>query len=142
MVNRKKSHLVFFWIFWFSELKRFFFPFRYAKVYPKGSCCSDHLSLFLYVVNPNSLRPGWKRRAICSFFLLNQSGQILFRSPGNESPWLYMFHELVWIWMTEEEKLIYIYYIFFLILQKKANAVCSALRSQAGVSRRRCLLPS
>ncbi|KAG5376829.1 hypothetical protein IGI04_041425 [Brassica rapa subsp. trilocularis] len=55
----------------------------YAKVYPKGSGCSDHLSVFLCVVNPpNSLRPGWKRRAIFSFLLLNQSGQVLNRSPG------------------------------------------------------------
>ncbi|CAG7911230.1 hypothetical protein HID58_039161 [Brassica napus] len=54
----------------------------YAKVYPKGSGCSDHLSVFLCVVNPpNSLRPGWKRRAIFSFLLLNQSGQVLNRSP-------------------------------------------------------------
>ncbi|XP_009121616.2 MATH domain and coiled-coil domain-containing protein At2g42460 [Brassica rapa] len=52
----------------------------YAEVDPKGSCCSDHLSLFLCVGNPNPLRPGWKRRAIFSFVLLNQSGQVLFRS--------------------------------------------------------------
>ncbi|CDY72672.1 BnaCnng78740D [Brassica napus] len=54
----------------------------YAEVDPLGSCCSDHLSLFLCVGNPNPLRPGWKRRAIFSFVLLNQSGQVLFRSPG------------------------------------------------------------
>ncbi|KAF2570672.1 hypothetical protein F2Q70_00006119 [Brassica cretica] len=53
----------------------------YAEVDPLGSCCSDHLSLFLCVGNPNPLRPGWKRRAIFSFVLLNQSGQVLFRSP-------------------------------------------------------------
>ncbi|KAL0647889.1 hypothetical protein Bca4012_046180 [Brassica carinata] len=53
----------------------------YAEVDPKGSCCSDHLSVFLCVGNPNPLRPGWKRRAIFSFVLLNQSGQVLFRSP-------------------------------------------------------------
>ena len=146
MVNRKKSHLVFFLIFWFSELKRFFcfvLFLRYAEVDPKGSCCSDHLSLFLCVGNPNPLRPGWKRRAIFSFVLLNQSGQVLFRSSGNHSPWLYMFHEFVWIWMKKKNWYIYIYIFFFcLYLKNKGNTVCSAMRSQAGVSRRRCLLPS
>ncbi|CAF1923598.1 hypothetical protein HID58_063916 [Brassica napus] len=55
-----------------------------VKVYPKGYRCSDHLSLFLHVVNPKSLRRGWKRRAIYCFVLSNQSGQVLYRSP-NES---------------------------------------------------------
>ncbi|KAF8111735.1 hypothetical protein N665_0073s0091 [Sinapis alba] len=55
----------------------------YIMVYPKGRC-SDNLSLFLNVVNPKSLRRGWKRRAIFCFVLLNQSGKVLFRSP-NES---------------------------------------------------------
>ncbi|XP_009119376.1 MATH domain and coiled-coil domain-containing protein At2g42465 [Brassica rapa] len=56
----------------------------FVKVYPKGYRCSDHLSLFLHVVNPESLRRGWKRRAIYCFVLSNQSGQVLYRSP-NES---------------------------------------------------------
>ncbi|WZZ19946.1 hypothetical protein YC2023_121333 [Brassica napus] len=53
----------------------------FVKVYPKGYRCSDHLSLFLHVVNPESLRRGWKRRAIYCFVLSNQSGQVLYRSP-------------------------------------------------------------
>ncbi|CAA7026535.1 unnamed protein product [Microthlaspi erraticum] len=53
----------------------------YAKVYPKGYLFHDHLSVFLHVVNPKSLRPGWKRRASFCFALLNQSGKELYRSP-------------------------------------------------------------
>ncbi|CAA7032766.1 unnamed protein product [Microthlaspi erraticum] len=55
----------------------------FVKVYPKGYIVDDHLSLYLYVPNPESLRLGWKRRACYSFVLLNQSGKELFRK--NES---------------------------------------------------------
>ncbi|KAL0884422.1 hypothetical protein Bca101_008403 [Brassica carinata] len=52
----------------------------YLFVYPKGDHGSDHLSLFLHVVNPDSLRLGWKRRASYYFVFLDQSGKELFRS--------------------------------------------------------------
>ncbi|CAA7018214.1 unnamed protein product [Microthlaspi erraticum] len=52
----------------------------YVKVYPKGDLVDDHLSLYLYVANPESLRLGWKRRASFSFALLNESGKELFRT--------------------------------------------------------------
>ncbi|CAA7032768.1 unnamed protein product [Microthlaspi erraticum] len=51
-----------------------------VKVYPKGKYIEDHLSLYLCVANPESLRLGWKRRAIYSLVLLNQSGKELFRT--------------------------------------------------------------
>ncbi|CAA7032757.1 unnamed protein product [Microthlaspi erraticum] len=51
-----------------------------VNVYPKGDLVDDHLSLYLYVANPESLRLGWKRRANFSFVLLNQSGKELFRT--------------------------------------------------------------
>ncbi|CAA7029635.1 unnamed protein product [Microthlaspi erraticum] len=51
----------------------------YVGVYPKGKYIDDHLSLFLQVANPKSLRLGWKRRANYSFFLVNQSGKELFK---------------------------------------------------------------
>ncbi|CAH2047691.1 unnamed protein product [Thlaspi arvense] len=47
----------------------------YVYVYPKGDLVDDHLSLYLYVANPESLRLGWKRRATFSFLLLDQSGK-------------------------------------------------------------------
>ncbi|ESQ29434.1 hypothetical protein EUTSA_v10024153mg [Eutrema salsugineum] len=46
-----------------------------VQVYPKGDRVEDHLSLFLTVANPESLRLGWKRSASFSFVLLNQSGK-------------------------------------------------------------------
>ncbi|KAF8094429.1 hypothetical protein N665_0364s0050 [Sinapis alba] len=49
-------------------------------VYPKGNFVDDHLSLYLSVVNPQSLLPGWRRRANCRFVLLNQSGKELHRT--------------------------------------------------------------
>ncbi|CAA7031277.1 unnamed protein product [Microthlaspi erraticum] len=52
----------------------------YAKVYPKGAIVDDHLALYLYVANSKSLRLGWKRQASYSFFLLNKSGQELFKT--------------------------------------------------------------
>ncbi|CAA7029631.1 unnamed protein product [Microthlaspi erraticum] len=52
----------------------------YVDVYPKGSYnVDDHVSMYLQVANPESLRLGWKRRASYSFVLLNQSGIELFR---------------------------------------------------------------
>ncbi|CAA7029632.1 unnamed protein product [Microthlaspi erraticum] len=52
----------------------------FVNVYPKGSYnVDDHLSMYLQVANPKSLRLGWKRRADYSFFLVNQSGQELFK---------------------------------------------------------------
>ncbi|CAA7029629.1 unnamed protein product [Microthlaspi erraticum] len=57
----------------------------YVGVYPKGYNVDDHLSLYLHVANPGTLRLGWKRRANYSFLLLNQSsGKELYRTP--ESP--------------------------------------------------------
>ncbi|CAH8337675.1 unnamed protein product [Eruca vesicaria subsp. sativa] len=55
----------------------------FVTVYPMGYHCFDHLSLFLHVVNPKSLRRGWKRRAITCFVLLNQSGKVLYTSPSD-----------------------------------------------------------
>ncbi|ESQ29437.1 hypothetical protein EUTSA_v10023954mg [Eutrema salsugineum] len=52
----------------------------FVKVYPKGDRVEDHLSLYLHVANPESLRLGWKRRASFSFFLLNQSGKVIHRT--------------------------------------------------------------
>ncbi|CAA7038143.1 unnamed protein product [Microthlaspi erraticum] len=50
------------------------------RVYPKGNLVDDHLSLFLFVANPESLLPGWSRRASYRFVLLDQSGKVLFRT--------------------------------------------------------------
>ncbi|CAA7018215.1 unnamed protein product [Microthlaspi erraticum] len=54
----------------------------YVVVYPKGDVhiIDDHMSLYLCVANPESLRLGWKRQAKFSFVLLNQSGKELFRT--------------------------------------------------------------
>ncbi|CAA7047332.1 unnamed protein product [Microthlaspi erraticum] len=52
---------------------------KYVEVFPKGDLFDDHLSLYLCVANPESLRLGWKRRASFSFVLLSQSGKELFR---------------------------------------------------------------
>ncbi|CAH2047703.1 unnamed protein product [Thlaspi arvense] len=52
----------------------------YVGVYPKGDNAEGYLSLNLYVANPESLRLGWKRRAKCSFLLLDQSGKVLYRT--------------------------------------------------------------
>ena len=51
-------------------------------MHPKGTAGSDHLCLYLHVVNTDSLSLGWKRRASYCFVLLNQSGKELFRSAG------------------------------------------------------------
>ncbi|ESQ29427.1 hypothetical protein EUTSA_v10023996mg [Eutrema salsugineum] len=51
-----------------------------VQVYPKGHRIDDHLSLYLYVANPESLRLGWKRRASFSLVLLNQSGKEIHRT--------------------------------------------------------------
>ncbi|CAA7029610.1 unnamed protein product [Microthlaspi erraticum] len=51
----------------------------FVVVYPKGDNVDDHLALYLYVANPESLRLGWKRRADYSFVLVNQSGEELFK---------------------------------------------------------------
>ncbi|CAA7029593.1 unnamed protein product [Microthlaspi erraticum] len=53
----------------------------FVNVHPKGDIVEDHLSLYLNVANPESLRLGWKRRASYSFFLLNQAGKELYRVP-------------------------------------------------------------
>lgn len=57
---------------------------RHVNVHPKGNCCRDHLSLFLHVASPKSLRPGWKRRASFCFVFLNQSGKEVHRKAGND----------------------------------------------------------
>ncbi|CAH2047717.1 unnamed protein product [Thlaspi arvense] len=49
----------------------------FVNVHPKGHDFEDHLSLFLCVANPETLRLGWKRRASFSFVLLTQSGKEL-----------------------------------------------------------------
>lgn len=55
-----------------------------ARVYPKGEDgTNDHMSLYLHVANPESLRLGWKIRANYSFALLNQSGKELHRTRGS-----------------------------------------------------------
>ncbi|CAA7047333.1 unnamed protein product [Microthlaspi erraticum] len=52
----------------------------YVEVYPKGDdIVDDHLSLYLQVANPESLRLGWKRRATYSLIILNRSGEELFK---------------------------------------------------------------
>ncbi|CAA7053885.1 unnamed protein product [Microthlaspi erraticum] len=55
----------------------------YVKVHPKGDHIDDHMSMYLCVANPESLRFGWKRRASFSMALLNQSGKELYRKDGN-----------------------------------------------------------
>ncbi|CAA7047328.1 unnamed protein product [Microthlaspi erraticum] len=52
----------------------------FVRVYPKGYIVDEHLSLFLCVANPKSLRLGWKRRASYTFALLNESGKELVRT--------------------------------------------------------------
>ncbi|WZY72617.1 MATH domain and coiled-coil domain-containing protein At2g42470-like [Brassica rapa] len=52
----------------------------YIQVYSNGELVDDHLSMYLGVANPESLRLGWKRRASFSFLLLNQSGKELYRT--------------------------------------------------------------
>nr|VDC69577.1 unnamed protein product [Brassica rapa] len=56
----------------------------YLAVHPQGQGHNDHLSLFLYVANRESLRTGWKRSAKYYFRLLNESNKQLYKSPGNE----------------------------------------------------------
>ncbi|XP_013601904.1 PREDICTED: MATH domain and coiled-coil domain-containing protein At2g42465-like [Brassica oleracea var. oleracea] len=65
-------------------------------VHPKGASGSDHLCLYLQVVNPDSLSLGWKRRASYCFVLLNQSGKELFRSPEESRCTLFCSEILSW----------------------------------------------
>ncbi|CAA7038142.1 unnamed protein product [Microthlaspi erraticum] len=51
---------------------------------PKGSFEDDHLSLYLYASYPESLLPGWRRRANYRFVLLHQSGKVLLRTAGDQ----------------------------------------------------------
>ncbi|KAG7574634.1 MATH/TRAF domain [Arabidopsis suecica] len=53
----------------------------FVKVYTNGYFNKDHVSVYLHVANPQSLRPGWKRRVNYSFILFNQSGKELKRTP-------------------------------------------------------------
>ncbi|CAA7047335.1 unnamed protein product [Microthlaspi erraticum] len=52
----------------------------FVEVFPKGYIVDDHLSLYLLVGNPESLRHGWERRASYSFALLNESGKELLKT--------------------------------------------------------------
>ncbi|ESQ29433.1 hypothetical protein EUTSA_v10023616mg [Eutrema salsugineum] len=52
----------------------------FVKVYPNGLGIKDHLSLYLFVANSESLRLGWKRRASYSLVLLNQSSKEIHRT--------------------------------------------------------------
>ncbi|CAA7032755.1 unnamed protein product [Microthlaspi erraticum] len=54
----------------------------YVELFPKGYNVDDHLSIYLCVANPESLRLGWKRRATFSFVLLNKSGKELHKTAG------------------------------------------------------------
>ncbi|KAG2296085.1 hypothetical protein Bca52824_042754 [Brassica carinata] len=51
----------------------------YLLVHPKETRFDDHLSVYLCVYNPKSLRTGWQRKANFRFTLLNsnQSGNVL-----------------------------------------------------------------
>ncbi|KAL1187983.1 MATH domain and coiled-coil domain-containing protein [Cardamine amara subsp. amara] len=51
------------------------------QVYPKECLIKNHLSVFFHVAKPESLQPGWKRRAIISYIILNHSGEELKRTP-------------------------------------------------------------
>ncbi|KAH0913657.1 hypothetical protein HID58_036978, partial [Brassica napus] len=65
-------------------------------VHPKGTAGSDHLCLYLHVVNTDSLSLGWKRRASYCFVLLNQSGKELFRSAEDSRCTLFCSEILSW----------------------------------------------
>lgn len=67
------------------------FILRCLCVFPNGKLVDDHLSIFLFAVNPESLVPGWRRRASSRFVLLNQSGKELLRTVGNN---IYMITSL------------------------------------------------
>ncbi|KAJ4897301.1 TRAF-like family protein [Raphanus sativus] len=43
----------------------------YLEVYPKGDLADNHLSVYLHVANPKSLRVGWKRNINFYFTVLN-----------------------------------------------------------------------
>ncbi|XP_056844002.1 MATH domain and coiled-coil domain-containing protein At2g42470-like [Raphanus sativus] len=58
----------------------------FVDVYPKGYGIEDHLSTFLCVANPESLLLGWKRRAILSLVLSNESGKRLYGTFRNGPP--------------------------------------------------------
>ncbi|CAH2047693.1 unnamed protein product [Thlaspi arvense] len=62
----------------------------YLAVFPK----EDHLALYLRVANRESLRLGWKRRAIYSFHLLDQSGKELYKT--SEACQLFSAHLTGW----------------------------------------------
>ncbi|KAF3549338.1 hypothetical protein DY000_02002339, partial [Brassica cretica] len=57
----------------------------YLLVHPKETRFDDHLSVYLCVYNPKSLRTGWQRKANFRFTLLNsnQSGNVLNSATGN-----------------------------------------------------------
>ncbi|CAA7038138.1 unnamed protein product [Microthlaspi erraticum] len=57
----------------------------YIEVLPKEKDCDDHLRLYLFVHNPQSLRKGWKRKANLRFSLLNQSGKVLYSGTERSS---------------------------------------------------------
>ncbi|KAJ4868061.1 MATH domain and coiled-coil domain-containing protein [Raphanus sativus] len=67
----------------------------YLLVHPKETILfDDHLSVYLCVYNPKSLRTGWERKANFRFTLLNQSGKVLHRATERSclfcaqlSPW-------------------------------------------------------
>ncbi|XP_010508567.1 PREDICTED: MATH domain and coiled-coil domain-containing protein At2g42475-like [Camelina sativa] len=52
----------------------------FVRVHPKRYLNKDHVSVYLHVANPESLQPGWKRRANHAFIMLNQSGKELKRT--------------------------------------------------------------
>ncbi|KFK37095.1 hypothetical protein AALP_AA4G212500 [Arabis alpina] len=72
----------------FSERNDVFFSDPFSSggcewclcVFPEGNVVDDHLSLFLFVMDPESLLPGWKRRAIFRFVLSNHSGKELHKT--------------------------------------------------------------
>ncbi|KAJ0265933.1 MATH/TRAF domain-containing protein [Hirschfeldia incana] len=53
----------------------------FVQLFPKGNNVEDHVSVYLCVAKPKTLRLGWKRRASFSFIMLNQSGKELGRWP-------------------------------------------------------------
>ncbi|CAH2069886.1 unnamed protein product, partial [Thlaspi arvense] len=54
--------------------------------FPKRDRINDHMYMYLYVGNPDSLRLGWKIRASYSFLVLNQSLEELHRCGGGSVP--------------------------------------------------------
>ncbi|CAA7017021.1 unnamed protein product [Microthlaspi erraticum] len=66
------------------------------NVWPKGDRCDDHLSLFLRVANPESLRTGWKRNVKLYFVVLNQSENELYRSSIGQTNTLFCAESQAW----------------------------------------------